>query len=52
MCNTDSILQIQKMYYIYVKYRYPGLMYKVDIINSFIVIIRFDEVLYLKKYIQ
>ena len=26
MCNTDSILQIQEMYYIYVKYRYPGLM--------------------------
>ena len=25
MCNTDSILQIQEMYYIYVKYRYPGL---------------------------
>ena len=25
MCNTDSILQIQEMYYMYVKYRYPGL---------------------------
>ena len=29
MCNTDSILQIQEMYYIYVKYRYPGLQAKI-----------------------
>ena len=26
MCITDYVLQLQKLYYIYVIYRYPGLI--------------------------